>query len=185
VHPDFDTLLAGILRADPKGRAVLFEGQQPHWTQLVAERLRSALPDALDRVVFLPQQPYEPYLHLLRLADVLLDTPHFSGGTTTFQALGLGTPIVTLPGRFLRGRATYACYRRMGVMDCVATDAADYVRIAVRLATDSAWRDEVRSRIAATRHVLFENLDVVRDLEQFFREAVARARDKITRVATN
>ena len=52
---------------------------------------------------------------------------------TTYEALAAGTPIVTLPGGFLRGRQTYACYRRMGVMDCVAKDSEDYVRLAVRL----------------------------------------------------
>jgi predicted O-linked N-acetylglucosamine transferase (SPINDLY family) len=176
IHPDFDELAAAILCADPRGRLVLVQGHRDHWSLLLRERLRRLLGEDMARVQFLPWQPYEQYLHLLTLADVLLDTPHFNGGVTTLQALGLGLPMVTLPGAFLRGRQTYGCYRRMGVLDCVAADAQEYVRIAVRLATEPAWREQVRAQIRATNQVLFENVEVVRELEQFFRQAVASAR---------
>jgi predicted O-linked N-acetylglucosamine transferase (SPINDLY family) len=173
IHPDFDALAAAILRADPRGRLVLFEGNQDRWTELLAARLRRNLGDEMARVQLLPRLSEEDYLHVLSLADVLLDTPHFSGGTTSLQALGVGTPIVTLPGRFMRGRQTYGFYRQMGMLDCVAADAADYVRQAVRLGTDPAWREQVCARIRAARGVLFENRAAVRELEQVFRELVA------------
>jgi predicted O-linked N-acetylglucosamine transferase (SPINDLY family) len=176
IHPDFDDLIAAILRADAQGRVVLFEGQQPPWTSCVRERFRRSMPDVIDRIQFLPQQPYDRYLHLVNLADVVLDTPHFSGGTTSFQVLGIGTPIVTIPGKYMRGRVTYACYRRMGVLDCVAADAADYVGLALRLAAEPVWRQDVRSRILTANRVLFENTSVIRELEQFLRDAVARCR---------
>jgi predicted O-linked N-acetylglucosamine transferase (SPINDLY family) len=176
IHPDFDALAAAILRADPTGRLVLVQGHREHWSLLLRERLQRVLGEAVARVQFVPWQPYERYLHLLTLADVLLDTPHFNGGVTTLQALGLGLPMVTLPGAFLRGRQTYGCYRRMGVLDCVAADAQEYVRIAVRLATEPAWREQVRARIRANNQVLFEDVTVVRELEEFFRQAVASAR---------
>jgi predicted O-linked N-acetylglucosamine transferase (SPINDLY family) len=175
IHPDFDELAAAILRADPRGHLVLVQGHRDHWSGLLRERLGRRLGEDMARVQFLPWQPYEHYLHLLTLADVLLDTPHFNGGVTTLQALGLGSPMVTLPGAFLRGRQTYGCYQRMGVLDCIAADAKDYVRIAVRLATEPAWREQVRARIRANNQVLFENVTVVRELEQFLRQAVASA----------
>ena len=122
---------------------------------------------------FLPRQPYDRYLHLLALADVVLDTPHFNGGVTTLQALGLGVPVVTRPGAFLRGRQTLSCYRAMGFLDLVAADAADYARLAVRLGTDAPWREHVREQIRSSSHVLFENPAAIRELEQFFRAAVS------------
>jgi protein O-GlcNAc transferase len=185
IHPDFDELAAAVLRADPAGRLVLVQGHREHWSLLLRERLRRTLGDDLARVQFLPWQSYERYLHLLTLADVLLDTPHFNGGVTTLQALGLGVPLVTLPGAFLRGRQTYGCYQRLGVHDCVAADAAEYVRIAVRLATEPAWREEVRARIRAGNSVLFENVAVVHELEQFFRQAVGRARAEKSAINEN
>jgi predicted O-linked N-acetylglucosamine transferase (SPINDLY family) len=175
IHPDFDAILGQILRADDGGQVLLLNGQHAHWTQLLAARLRRSIPDVAERVLFLPRLAAGDFLQLLAIADVLLDPLHFGGGNTTFEALAFGTPIVTWPGEFMRGRVTYACYRKLGVLDCVATDRDDYVKIAVRLASDRAWRDDVRSRILASNHVLFENAGAVRELEEFFIEAVQKA----------
>ncbi len=176
IHPEFDGLLGDILRADPLGQVLLLAGQQPHWTSLLAARFARAIPDVVERVKFLPRQRADDFLQVLAAADVLLDPIHFGGGNTTYEALAVGTPIVTWPGEFMRGRVTYACYRKLGMMDCVAADWKEYVTIAVRLACDRAWREQVRSRILAAKHVLFENSGAVRELERFFMEAVREAR---------
>lgn len=74
-----------------------------------------------------------------------------------------------LPGRFQRGRAAYAMYRQMGLDDGIAQDAEDYVRRAVRLATDRDYRDAVRKSLARAAEVLFEDRVVVRAHEDVFR----------------
>ena len=119
-------------------------------------------------------------LVLVARADVLLDTTHFGGGNTSYEALAFGTPIVTSAGRMLRDRITYACYQQMGISDCIAQTAQDYVRIAVELATEPTRRDRVRSLILARKHLLYEDAEAVRELEQFFLGAVARARSSAT-----
>ena len=184
IHPDFDKILGEILRADPQGRVVLFQGHSDHWTELMSQRLRQSIPEEWSRIQFLPRLRFNDYLHLLAISDVLLDTMHFSGGTTSFQALGIGTPVVTLPGQFMRGRGTYAFYRKMGVLDCVADTPQEYVQIAVRLGTELVWREHVKSKILAANHVLFGNVECVRELEQFFVAAVEKASAKGTETAT-
>lgn len=176
VHPEFDGILGEILRADPRGQVVLFKGSQAPWTDLLLERFRRTIPHEVDRVRFLPRQGLEDFLQAIALADVLVDTIHFSGGTSSFEAFSAGTPIVTLPGATMRGRVTYACYRKMGVMDCVARDREDYVQKAVRLGTDPAYRAAVRAKIFSAKDVLYDNPAGVRALEQFFSAAVERAR---------
>jgi predicted O-linked N-acetylglucosamine transferase (SPINDLY family) len=76
----------------------------------------------------------------------------------------------------MRGRITYALYNKMGVTDCVAADAAHYVDLAVGLGTDPGRRAAVAAAIRAASPVLFEDAAAVRELEGFFRAAVARAR---------
>ena len=105
----------------------------------------------------------------------MLDTVHFGGGNTTYEGLAFGTPVVTLPGAFMRGRVTYALYKKMGVMDCVASTPDGYVDIAVRLGTDKDYRAAIGARILAHNHVLYEDITVVRELEQFFLQALATA----------
>jgi len=61
-----------------------------------------------------------------------------------------------------------------------AVDEPDYVRRAVRLGTDPVWREQVRSKILAANGVLYENPAVLPELEQFFVEAVGKARNLTT-----
>ena len=62
---------------------------------------------------------------------------NFGGGNTSYEALALGIPVVTLPSSFMRGRVTAACYHKMGLSDCVAESAADYVK---RAAKFGVWK---------------------------------------------
>jgi protein O-GlcNAc transferase len=174
VRPDYDDLLRGILRADPKARILFIRSQNPEWTEQLLSRFRRSLGSEAERIQFLPHQGGQDYLHLLAVCDVLLDTPHFGGGNTTLKAFSVGAPIVTLPGDFARSRVTSACYKKMGLLDCIARDSEDYVRIAVRLATDRAWRQRVKSEIEAKRSVLFENPGILRELECFFEEVKSK-----------
>src|SRR5262249_21009143 len=92
---------------------------------------------------------------------------HFVGGNTSYQALAFGVPIVTLPSAYLRGRITLALYRQMGMLDCVAADAGDYVEKAVRLGTDPEYRAHVSAKIREASAVLYENDAGVRAFESF------------------
>ena len=174
-HPDFDAVLAAILRRDSAGRLVLVKSKIPTETKLLARRLAKSMPDVIDRVRWLPRLSFNDFLSLLIVSDVLLDPLHYSGGTTTRQSFAFNKPVVTLPGDFYRGRMTYGRYRQMGLSECIAKDADDYVDIAVRLGTDPDWRREVEARIAAASPVLYENPAGVRELEEFLLTAAAKA----------
>ncbi len=167
LHPDDDAVFAQILRRDPLGTLVLLEGLSPNWSALLRARFARSIGDVAGRIQFVPQQPPPDFSRLLAAVDVLLDPLHFSGGDTSYQSFAVGTPIVTLPGEFLRSRITYALYRAMGIECCVAHSAEDYVARAVRLGTDEAWRRHVRSQILAANHAIYEDPSGVRALEEF------------------
>jgi protein O-GlcNAc transferase len=176
IHPDFDQIVGEILRRDSRGIVVFFCGQQAHWTTLLQERLRDSLSDLASRVFFLPRLAYQEYLAFLQLADVLIDSVHFCAGTTTYHALALGVPLVTLPGAFARGRGTAAVYRRIGISDCVAIDAHDYVRRAVMIANDRSLRDSIGTALRDRIGMLFSNTAGAQELEAFFLDSASRAR---------
>jgi predicted O-linked N-acetylglucosamine transferase (SPINDLY family) len=157
IHPEYDFALADILRADPQGQVLFVCSRKPEWTRLLLRRLRRTIPDVISRICFFPHQRTPDYLKLIANCDVLLDTFPCGGGVTSYKGFTVGTPIVTLPGTFARNRITYACYRKMGVLDCVARDRHEYVQIAVRLATDRAWQREVRSKILAAHRAIYED----------------------------
>jgi predicted O-linked N-acetylglucosamine transferase (SPINDLY family) len=175
-NPDFDGLIAGIVRAHPEGRVVIIEGQWKHFTELILRRFHKTIPEAMDRIQVVPRQSSQDFISLLSLADVILDPLKWSGGSTTYEAMSFGIPIVTMPSEFMRGRVTYACYKQMDVMDCVAATEQEYVRLAVRLGTDPAHRAAIKAKLLNANPVLYENADAVRDLERFFMDAVRTTR---------
>jgi predicted O-linked N-acetylglucosamine transferase (SPINDLY family) len=172
LHPDFDAFLAGILERDPNGLVVLIAGQFQEFTDRLRARFAHTLPAFAHRIVFLPLMGFEKFMQLLCVADVILDTVHFNGMNSSLQAFAAGTPVVTLPGEFQRGRHTQAMYRKMGILECIAADTRQYVDIAVRIATDPTHAQMLRTRILARNHVLFEDRAVVDEFERFFIEAL-------------
>ncbi len=69
----------------------------------------------------------------------------------------------------------YGHYRRIGLTECVAKDAGDYVDIAVKLGTDPDWRHDVEARIVAASPVRYDNVDGIKELEALFRTAANEA----------
>jgi predicted O-linked N-acetylglucosamine transferase (SPINDLY family) len=119
-HPEFDPYLERVLQSDPQGLVVLIEGRTPNWTETLKSRFDRVMPRVAERIRWLPPQSNQDFLQLLELADVLLDPLHFGGGNTSYEALAMGTPVVTVPGEYLRSRITRALYAKMGLFSSVA-----------------------------------------------------------------
>jgi len=173
LHPEFDDHLAQIVMRDPQGLLVFLEAPHPAWQELLVKRW-AARPERIDRKArFLPRTGRDAFLHVLRLADVILDPTHFGGGKTSYQALGLGVPVVTQPSRFLRGRITAALYQKMGWRNLIAPDRQTYVELAVKLASDADFRSWAASQIAQRQACLFEEAAAVEQFASFLRQAGA------------
>jgi len=149
LHPDFDDRIHELLSADPDGCIFLFEGKYDTWTRMLRERLAKRLGSNLSRVHFLPRMSLQAYFSFISQVPVLLDSLHFSGGNTSFEAFAMGTPIVTLPGDTIRSRFTFGCLSQMGLSEMAATSAADYVQKAIELnhnqRTHTDWCEAIRA----------------------------------------
>jgi predicted O-linked N-acetylglucosamine transferase (SPINDLY family) len=108
-------------------------------------------------VRLLRQCSHADYLRVNAVCDAMLDTLHWSGGNTSLDALACGLPIVTWPGRFMRGRQSAGMLHLMDVDELVAHDADDYVRIAARLVQNVPWRSGLSARILAARERIFSD----------------------------
>jgi predicted O-linked N-acetylglucosamine transferase (SPINDLY family) len=174
-HPEFDPILAGILRTDPAGHLVVIADEQPLITKMLITRLRQTMPEVIDRVHVAARMERPDYLALVKAADVVLDTLHYGGGANTvYDAAACGTPTVTLPGALHRGRWAAAVNRRLGVPELIVSSADEYVQTAVRSARDTDLRDHLRQRISAASDSLFEDQRAVTELQQFLLDATAR-----------
>lgn len=157
IHPDWDLAIAEILRQDPLGEVLLFCYQQTELHTQLQARFERVCPDVAERIRFLPWADSETFFSVLMQADVLLDSFHFGGGSTHFLCLATGTPLVTWPGPFLRGRSGAAFYQRMGLPEAVAQSQTDFVHKAVTWACDRSQQQALKSSILANHHVLYDN----------------------------
>lgn len=108
-----------------------------------------------DRVRFLGGDVgRSDHLALWNQIDIALDTYPFNGSTTTFEALWMGVPVVTLAGDRFVSRICADFLERVGLGDLVAADVAGYVGRAAELASDRGrladLRRDLRSRIAGS-----------------------------------
>jgi predicted O-linked N-acetylglucosamine transferase (SPINDLY family) len=93
-------------------------------------------------------------LAILNRIDIALDPFPFNGSTTSFEALWMGVPVVSLAGERFLGRVGASVLAEAGLGDLVAADEASYVDLAAALAADPERRRRLkrslRGRLAAS-----------------------------------
>lgn len=176
LHPSMDDLILGILDRDPSGIVVLLEGRSVAATVRLRERLSRRLGEVANRALVVPRQGGDAYASLLLAADVILDTPRFSGANTTYDALSFAKPIVTHPGRFHRGRYTMACLNRIGAREGIAATAEEYIAKAVLFGTEPDARHDYVARLSQTVPALFEDDAVAVAWQELLTREIERAR---------
>ena len=69
----------------------------------------------------------------------------------------------------------FAALRHLGMDELVATSAAEYVDIALRLVDDAAWRTRMAQEIVQRRPALFDDRAGIRALEDALSKAAIAA----------
>jgi predicted O-linked N-acetylglucosamine transferase (SPINDLY family) len=124
--PNFDEVYLEIAARSSKP-LVFLEAHAGRGNEVLRERLGKTG----QNTIVLPRQTPADYLRLLQLADTSVDSVGWSGGNTTIDALTLGTPVVSLPGEFMRGRHSLAFLTRAGVPGLLAKDIPDFIELAL------------------------------------------------------
>ena len=166
MHPDFDVAMADILRADPNGVILRFEDPVIAMGRVELEkRFLETIPKELHgRICFHPWiTRKDELINVIAMADVVLDPFHFGIGSTAALTFISGTPIVTLEGEFMRGRIGASFCKLLEIKECITHSRENYVRQAVSIATDPAYRDKLKQQILANSSAVFDNWRPVHD----------------------
>ncbi len=163
IHPDNDALLGRTAAAVPGLTWVMFEGESAGMTHAIRKRIERALTqagaDPATQLAILPLMPRPRFLAVNRACDFMLDSLHWSGGNTSIDAIACGLPLLTCPGRFMRGRQSAAMLRLTG-MDDLIHDTPDALGDAtIALAQDADQRHELRQRVDTGSGALFQRDD--------------------------
>ena len=136
--PNFIDAVSEVLRRDRRGRLVYFgvgANVSARAAQMyVRDAFRARGIDVAERTSLVATLHRADFLALNRAADVSLDTFGYGGGSTTIDALGVGLPVVSVEGSFLRSRQTAGMLRTGGFEQCVAANHAQFVELALSTA---------------------------------------------------
>jgi predicted O-linked N-acetylglucosamine transferase (SPINDLY family) len=134
--PDSSMLIAGIPPASRQSVRLI------EW--FAAQGVSAA------RLKFHPRCNMDAYLALHHEVDICLDTFPYSGGTTTYHALWMGVPTLTVAGLTPASRQGAAIFEHLDLPGFIAADSADFLakglHWAHRLPALAAVRASLRER---------------------------------------
>lgn len=140
------SLWVEILNAVPKSKLYLKSlGLSDEQVQIAVRDRFSRLGLSPDRVVILPRtSSIFEHFKLYGEIDIALDTWPYNGTTTTFEALWMGVPIVSLIGTTHASRVGASILSNCDLFDLICQSPEEYVGKAVALAEHHELRAQLR-----------------------------------------
>ena len=170
VGPQVLATWADILKAVPESRLLLHTLNGSHREDVTARFVAHGLSE--DRIEFVGYQPTDRYLQSYQDIDIALDPFPYGGGTTTCDALWMGTPVVTLAGSMAVGRGSFSILSNIGLPELVAHHPKEYVQIAIDLAQDrlrlKTLKSTLQDRMKASP--LLNSRSFARNVESAYRQ---------------
>jgi predicted O-linked N-acetylglucosamine transferase (SPINDLY family) len=158
-----------ILRHVPDSVLWLLEGSPE--TNVRIKQLTAQHGVTPERVIFAARMDNPAHLARYPLADLFLDTLPYGSHTSASDALWMGVPVLTLPGRSFAARVCGSLVRAAGLGELVCARPVDYVSRAIELGRSPQRLAELKERLVAGRDtcLLFDTAQLVRRLEDLYR----------------
>jgi protein O-GlcNAc transferase len=170
--PQHDYIWGEIAQKVPQAQFVFLSHTSAEITKIFQCRLQQTFEkfglNWQEYCIVLPRQNQLDYWQLNLLSDIYLDNLSWSGCNTTLEAIACDLPVVTCPGKLMRGRHAYGILKMLNVTDTIARTIEEYIAIAVNLALDTSWRNSVICQIHKRHDDLYEDLTCVQGLEAFY-----------------
>jgi protein O-GlcNAc transferase len=147
---------AELMARVPNAR-LLLKYRNQFASSAVRRRLEAALgPATMARVQMnVEMESFTSHLATYHQIDIALDTFPFTGSMTTFEALWMGVPVITIRGSTMSARLGASTLHALGVDELIAPDRGGYLSIAEGLASSperiEAFRRSLRARVASSR----------------------------------
>ncbi|MDJ0504665.1 MAG: FkbM family methyltransferase [Nostocales cyanobacterium LE14-WE12] len=149
--PETFALWIEILKAVPNSRLVLKCASSDVFSPLITEKIQTPFVEqGIDpKRIFLygAFATDEEHLDLYNQVDLHLDSIPYTGCTTTCEALWMGVPTLTLAGTRKMERMSASILHSVGLDDCIANSAVEYVQKAIALAQNPDYLQSLRSNM--------------------------------------
>ncbi|MFM9969683.1 MAG: tetratricopeptide repeat protein [Burkholderiales bacterium] len=114
---------------------------------------------------------YAQCLEQMGNCDIALDSYPLNGGTTTFEALWMGVPVISRAGEFRAARSSLSILGAIGLGNLCSRSPEEYISIAIDLAQDQIRLSELRMGLRDQMRAspLMDAAKFTSDLERAYR----------------
>ncbi len=161
---------AAILQQVPHSNLLLHAPEGAHRQRI--QKIFESQNIASDRVRFVGFLPFPKYLNMYARIDIALDPFPYAGGTTSCDALWMGTPLITLASPTAVGRGGVSLLTNLQLTDLITRSKEQYIQIATALATDDHRREKLIQELPERmKNSLLMNAPAfARDIEAAYRQ---------------
>ena len=107
----------------------------------------------LSSIEFLTfKKSFKDHLNLYKKIDIALDTFPWNGVTTSFEAIWMGVPVITMKGFNFNSRCGESINRNAKLENLIAENKGDYINKAVSLAQNNVELKKIRGNIYENAH---------------------------------
>ena len=118
----------------------------------------------LDSIKFIDREKeFKDHLNNYNQIDIALDTFPYNGVTTSFEAIWMGVPVLTMAGYNFNSRCGESINKNLGMEQLIAKDEDDYVQKVVNLSNNTDDYINLRKSIFidAIKSPLFNNQKII------------------------
>ena len=172
LNPELVAAQIAILKQVPDS-LLLYKGRgEPAGIQRLYWEACEAIGVSWSRIKFIDlTKTEEEHRTIYRVADVLLDSYPYNGGSHNLEALWFDLPVVTRAGEQFLARMAYSFLKTLSISEGIAWSWEEYVEWGVRLGQERELRQEIRDRLVRSKQP--DNLSPLWNPQRFARDLYA------------
>jgi predicted O-linked N-acetylglucosamine transferase (SPINDLY family) len=129
-----------------KNSKLILKSSRPRVTELLTEQFKNQ--GVLNSVEFMTTiTNFEDHMQLYKKIDIALDTFPYNGVTTSFEAIWMGVPVITMKGYNFNSRCGESINKNLNMEYLIAENEMDYVAKAKELSENKEKLLDIRKKI--------------------------------------
>ncbi|MFB2936070.1 tetratricopeptide repeat protein [Aerosakkonemataceae cyanobacterium BLCC-F154] len=133
----------------------------------------------VQRIKFMPRSATEEeHRQVYQIADILLDSYPYNGGTHNLEALWFNLPVVTKSGETYLSRMGYSFLKTLSLDECIANNWEEYIEKGIKLGNDREFRRSIKEKLVQSKQPetlspLWNPQKFAQDMYQIFEQLLA------------
>ena len=132
----------------------------------------------LNQIIFLKNENnFKDHINQYNKVDIALDTFPYNGATTSFEAIWMGVPVLTIKGNNFVGRYGESINTNLGIKNLIVENEDEYINTMIDFANDQKKVENMRDLVFknALNSTLFDSMNFTKELEKAMDEMISNS----------